>query len=392
MLQPRDCAARNCRISGPNVMRACALTLLVFLVLYMASMTDVHIKTAQSIQSLNISMYIQNAVDHFQSNTKRAKIQRERKLIILWTDYFSNRDWLPTTTDLQCSVPECDATSDRTLLANSSAVILHWRNIKLDDLPECVPSKDTRCPPWVLFNKEAPPHTSRDILETIQNNVQWTVTYRKDSDVYAPYGKVVPKRIRSSSVGTFNTKRRLLCWLVSNCNTPSRREVLVGELEDYMNVDIYGACGVSKCPYELVKDCYRWLSDRCMFYLSLENSNCRDYTTEKLYYALASGMVPVVVGNSSNYSHLPPRSFVNAADFTSPKELSEYLVSLSKDKRKYLSYFLWKRDYEVKDLSFKWFCDLCEKLHAVDVNSTVPERNLASWWFDQSQCTSWRNL
>lgn len=146
------------------------------------------------------------------------------------------------------------------------------------------------------------------------------------------------------------------------------------------------------CPYPLVKDCYEWMSDRCLFYLSLENSNCKDYTTEKLYYALASGMVPVVMGNNSNYDHLPPRSYVNVADFSSPQELAEYLVNTGKNKTKYLSYFWWKRIHEVKDQAYRWYCDLCEKLHAVNVENIKPRKDLVSWWFDEAHCTSWSDM
>lgn len=125
---------------------------------------------------------------------------RKKKLILLWTDYFSKKDWLPSTTELDCPVKECVVTSDRSLLKYSSAVIMHWRNVDINDLPVCVSSETIHCPLWVLFNKESPHHTPRDIIEAIQDKVHWTVTYRKDSDIYAPYGKVVLKPMRSSAI------------------------------------------------------------------------------------------------------------------------------------------------------------------------------------------------
>jgi hypothetical protein len=32
-------------------------------------------------------------------------------------------------------------------------------------------------------------------------------------------------------------------WIVSNCNTPSKREKYVKEMQKIINVDIFGRCG-----------------------------------------------------------------------------------------------------------------------------------------------------
>lgn len=55
------------------------------------------------------------------------------------------------------------------------------------------------------------------------------------------------------------------------------------------------------------------------FYLSFENSLCRDYVTEKFYSALQFTTIPIVYG-SGNYSTVAPKkSYIDVRDFSSGK-------------------------------------------------------------------------
>ena len=61
----------------------------------------------------------------------------------------------------------------------------------------------------------------------------------------------------------------------------SSRELYVRELQRYIDVDVFGKCGM----WFDDEDDPRF-NDKYFFYLALENSLCEDYITEKLYTIL----------------------------------------------------------------------------------------------------------
>jgi Glycosyltransferase family 10 (fucosyltransferase) C-term len=70
---------------------------------------------------------------------------------------------------------------------------------------------------------------------------------------------------------------------VSNCNDRNGRLNYARELSKHISVDIYGECGTKTCPRATEKSCFEMLKKEYKFYLAFENSNCRDYITEKFF-------------------------------------------------------------------------------------------------------------
>jgi Glycosyltransferase family 10 (fucosyltransferase) C-term len=75
-----------------------------------------------------------------------------------------------------------------------------------------------------------------------------------------------------------------VAWIVSNCNAANQRYEYAVELSKYISVDIYGSCGKLQCSHKGGNNCNELLNKQYRFYLAFENSNCKDYITEKLYY------------------------------------------------------------------------------------------------------------
>ena len=92
----------------------------------------------------------------------------------------------------------------------------------------------------------------------------------------------------NSTKNYLENKTGMVAILVSHC--VSERMHWVKKLQEYMDVDVYGGCGTLKCSSE--EKCNEVLR-KYRFYLSFENSYCKDYITEKLYRnALQNEIVP----------------------------------------------------------------------------------------------------
>ena len=204
-------------------------------------------------------------------------------------------------------------------------------------------------PAMELFSYDSPPY------KKLGGFFNWTMTYRRDSDIYVPYGWIVPhnyksqypplnpiswsdyinppettvnidmfRNITANHDYIFDKDKVEIAWIVSHCHTTSDREGYVRNLQNYMSVDIYGRCGTKLCPDD--KNCFLHISKNYKFYLSFENSLCEDYVTEKFFEAMSFDVLPIVYGNANYEKIAPPGSYISIlSDFENPKHLSNYL-------------------------------------------------------------------
>ncbi|XP_046614305.1 glycoprotein 3-alpha-L-fucosyltransferase A isoform X1 [Neodiprion virginianus] len=244
---------------------------------------------------------------------------------------------------------------------------------------------------WMLYFLECPYHT-----QTIKfPQINWTATYRRDSDIVAPYERwhyydpkitQIPQRINYAA-----NKTRKVAWFVSNCHARNQRLQYARELGKYIPVDIYGACGSLRCPRSRAQTCFDMLDTDYKFYLAFENSNCKDYITEKFFVnGLGHNVLPIVMGaRPEDYERSSPyRSYIHVDEFESPKELADYLHRLDKDDELYNSYFRWKGTGEFINTYF--FCRVCAMLHDEYPVKSYSDVNV--WWRGEGVCTqsSWR--
>ena len=77
-----------------------------------------------------------------------------------------------------------------------------------------------------------------------------------------------------------NNRSARAAWLVSNCHSHNNREEFIERLSTILPVTKIGHCSWNKCPGSRL-ECLNDLTNSHPFYLSFENSLCRDYITEK---------------------------------------------------------------------------------------------------------------
>lgn len=325
--------------------------------------------------------------------------QITNKTILRWTQYYGKPWVVPSGAtifqDLDCAESRCILTDNRTLINESDAILIHMRDIQT---PNQLPKYRQSHQRWVFYLLESPYHT--DINLTLFNGIfNWTSTYSSESDIPSPYGSFryfSPDEYGNhSSLNVYEQypgKTRTAAWFVTNCKAHNGRQEYVEDLQKYVPVDVYGNCGQFKCRDR--EKCLDMLRRKYKFYIAFENSNCREYITEKLWYnAFDNDIVPIVLGASKeDYKRVaPPGSFIHVDDFKSAHDLVRYLRILHKDKRLYRQYFKWQTlgksvtEINMDPMKSQFWCNLCEALH----DNSRPYQthdNLDTWWSVENQC------
>ncbi|EFX69883.1 hypothetical protein DAPPUDRAFT_61832, partial [Daphnia pulex] len=132
------------------------------------------------------------------------------------------------------------------------------------------------------------------------------------------------------------------------------------ESPQHSRIDIFGKCGKPFCSFDQLNDCYQRIEIDYKFYLSFENSLCRDYITEKFFNLLDRNIVPIVYGAGNYEAIAPPHSYIDALKYT-PVQLAKYLDILDKNDTLYNEYFWWKPFYKL--MANIAFCQLCQQLN-----------------------------
>lgn len=151
-------------------------------------------------------------------------------------------------------------------------------------------------------------------------------------------------------------------------------------------MDVYGKCGKLHCDIANTEECYDFVEKDYFFYLSFENTLCKDYVTEKLFLLMQRYVIPIVYGGADYTKFVPPHSYIDVNNFQTIKQLAEFLRNLANNPEAYASYFWWKKYYQVEDTTQSTLCDLCEKLH----DTKLPKKSIENFenYYITNQCES----
>ncbi|KAF7240997.1 Alpha-(1,3)-fucosyltransferase 7 [Varanus komodoensis] len=266
----------------------------------------------------------------------------------------------------------CWLTGDRSRYAQADVVAFHARELQQSrsGLPKSKPHPGQK---WVWVSLESPSHT-HTLSGWGGTEWNWVMTYRQDSDIFVPYGQLVP---RGSATVAIPEKTGLAAWVVSNYHHSQERARVHRRLARHIRVDVFGkASGKPLCPACLLPTIAKY-----KFYLAFENSLAKDYITEKLWRnSLLAGTVPVVLGPPrANYERfLPAGAFIHVDDFGSAEQLGRFLATMNESS--YRRFFEWRRSHAVK-LYDDWrerFCLVCRQYPSLPQEKVYPSPE--SWF------------
>ncbi|KAF9899494.1 hypothetical protein EC991_008793 [Linnemannia zychae] len=254
-----------------------------------------------------------------------------------------------------CGLPyTCRFTLDRTKYDDSKVIIAHAPTFKFD-FPHVDDVKSGK-KAFVLNTGESP--------HNFQLKSKWTSifthlwSYRFDADFVQSY--FITGRDRATLIesiltkpmytiqekNTFRKELAPIAWIVSSCKAKNGRHLYVNQLLKYIKVDVYGHCMNNKA-WPTHPDGREFtdleVTGRYKFYLSLENSNCNDYVTEKIERPYIAGVVPILDG-PDDYSRFlaTNHSSIRLDDFATPKQLARRIQQLDQDDRAYMRYLDYK--------------------------------------------------
>jgi len=232
-----------------------------------------------------------------------------------------------------------ETTTDRERFQDAGVVVFH-----IPDVAGMEKLSKKRGQIWVAWSQECEVFYPRLRDPLFMRPFDLSMTYRRDSDVPAPYynPRMIPALLEPARQ---KTKEKLAAAFVSNPVDRSGRTRYLKELMKYMEIDSYGKELKTKDLSEDTGKASKLATiAQYKFTLAYENAIARDYVTEKFFEPLIAGSVPVYLG-APNVDDFAPgeHCFIKVTDFRSPQELAEYLMILNEDSVAYEGYLAWKK-------------------------------------------------
>ncbi|XP_058181719.1 alpha-(1,4)-fucosyltransferase-like [Rhododendron vialii] len=184
------------------------------------------------------------------------------------------------------------------------------------------------------------------------------ISYHAEDDVQATYAGALFHNNRNYHLSSYKNNDTLVYWSSSRC-LPQRNKLAIALLK-LLPHHSFGKClnnvGGLDMALTLYPDCVKdrnsapqwWDHLHCAmshykFVLAIENTVTESYVTEKLFYALDSGAVPIYFGAPNVWDFVPPHSIIDGTKFASMEELASYVKGLANDPIAYAEYHAWRR-------------------------------------------------
>ena len=178
------------------------------------------------------------------------------------------------------------------------------------------------------------------------------------------------------------SNRHGIAMFVSDCfKFTEWRYNYLKELMEHIKIDSYGKCLHNTAMdstrqdtetinhYDLKVDILK--KKRYKFLIAFENTPVSEYISEKIWHAYMSQTIPIYYGAPEIYEQVPGRNtFIDAAKFSKPKQLAEYIKKVDRNMKLYRSFF----DFDISHLEefekawcseIPLSCDVCNKAYQI---------------------------
>ena len=174
------------------------------------------------------------------------------------------------------------------------------------------------------------------------------------------------------------SNRHGIAMFVSDCkaNFSQWRYKYLKELMKYIKIDSYGKClhnTKMKSTRKNIKrdDIKLGILKRYKFLIAFENTHVSEYISEKIWHAYMSQTIPIYYGAPEIYEQVPGRNtFIDAAKFSKPKQLAEYIKKVDRNMKLYRSFFDFDLSH-LEEFEKAWCseiplsCHICNKAYQI---------------------------
>ena len=376
-----------------------------------------HLDDAKWLEKQQISIKISSLIDNHTNRTAIEKnvptLQNKSKVVVLVYTRFGKREkWIKDsgfcynmnhTKSKKCHLlHKLDITYDKQRFAESDLVVFHARDMPTLRHLKALLKERPMPQRWVFALWESPNHFS--YTKPFHGIFNLTWTYRRDSDIWGPYGSYIQLSSEDPIDGHqkiplkdfTRAKSKIVAWIVSNCEAKLRLKFVL-ELKRFIKIDVFGKCsgrifGESRSCAKTRQSKFDCLK-KYKFYLSFENALCEDYITEKYWDNLGEeNVIPVVMGGADYTKLAIPGSYINVLDFKSVKQLAEYLHYLNKNDTAYNEYFKWRQKYQVLTGIGMTLCNICQWFASKLSPETKVYDDLTEYWVQKGRCGTKNHL
>lgn len=328
------------------------------------------------LSSLSLLFY-HNCFDQrlFQHQNKLPAPQRNIN-ILLWHWPFEHPYSLDGDKCLEMyNISSCFLTDDTSTFSTADVVVFHHQELSRGVAVLPLHLHRLISQHWVWMSLEPPANNAN--LQQLNGLFNWTMSYRRDADISIPYGKTILGAGKQIYQTPFNHSC-LVSWVVSRYLPTQTRSAVYQSLRKYIPIQLFGRWSNNPLPDKKLLSTI----SKCFFYLSFENSEAKDYISEKLWRnAFQAGVIPVVLGPSRDtYKALtPPHSFIHVSDFKSTAHLAAYLKHVASNRKVYEKYFQWHHTHRIKTYT-DWrerLCQICVNYHSLPTNKVY--QDLEGW-------------